>query len=97
VVIGIARDVVSGVVVDGPEPTTIYFPTSIQAKRAPVVMVRARLDSATARTTLETALKAALPERPAVAVSMADNLALQAYPFRAAAWIGFALGRLRWC
>jgi predicted permease len=92
VIVGIAKDVVSGLVFDGPEPTMIYFPTSIRPSRSPVVMVRARLDSALARTALETALKAALPDRPSAAVSVEDGLALQSYPFRAAAWIGFALG-----
>jgi predicted permease len=92
VIVGIAKDVVSGLVFDGPEPTMIYFPTSIRSNRSPVVMVRARLDSVAARAALETALKAALPDRPAIAVSVEDGLALQSYPFRAAAWIGFALG-----
>jgi predicted lysophospholipase L1 biosynthesis ABC-type transport system permease subunit len=93
-VIGIAKDAVSGLVFDGPEPTMIYFPTSINATRSPMLIVRAKLDSLAARTALEAALKASLPDRPAVAVSMEDGLALQAYPFRAASWIGFVLGSI---
>jgi predicted permease len=92
VIIGVAKDVVSGLVFDGPEPTMIYFPTSIRSNRSPAVMVRARLDSAAARVSLENALKVDLPDRAAIAVSVEDGLALQSYPFRAAAWIGFALG-----
>jgi predicted permease len=92
VVIGIAKDVVSGLVFEGPEPTMIYFPTSLTAKRSPMLMIRARLDSVTARNSLEAVLKAAMSDRPAVAVSMEDGFALQAYPFLAASWIGFVLG-----
>jgi predicted lysophospholipase L1 biosynthesis ABC-type transport system permease subunit len=92
VIVGIAKDVVSGLLFDGAEPTMIYFPTSVQASRVPMLMIRTRLDSAAARAALENALKTELPDRPAVAASMEDGLALQAYPFRAAAWIGFALG-----
>jgi predicted permease len=92
VVVGIAKDVVSGLVMDGPDATMIYFPTSIKAKRGPMLMVRTRLDTLAARQSLETALKAAWPDRPSIAVAMEDGFAMQVYPFLGASWIGFILG-----
>jgi macrolide transport system ATP-binding/permease protein len=94
VVVGIAKDVVSGVVWDGLDPTMIYFPTSLVSKRAPGLLIRTRLTSAKARNELEAALKKAMPEQAAVAVSMEDEFAMEVYPFRAASLIGFVLGSI---
>jgi hypothetical protein len=94
VVVGIAKDVVSGVVWDGVDPTMIYFPTSLTSKRAPGLLVRTRLNSAKARNEMEAALKKVVPEGAAVVFSLEDGLAMQVYPFRAASLIGFVLGSI---
>jgi hypothetical protein len=41
IAVGIAKDVVTGTVFDGPDTTMIYFPTSVTAKRSPILMIRA--------------------------------------------------------
>jgi predicted permease len=94
VVVGITKDVVSGAVWYGLDPTMIYFPTSPMSKRAPGLLIRTRLTSAQARNEVEAALKKAIPERASVALSIDDGFAMQVYPFRAASLIGFVLGSI---
>jgi predicted permease len=94
VVVGIAKDVVSGAIWDGLDPTMIYFPASPTSKRAPGLLIRTRLPSAQARNEVEAALKKAIPERASVALSIDDGFAMQVYPFRAASLIGFVLGSI---
>jgi hypothetical protein len=91
-VVGIASDVVSGLLMDGFDPAMIYLPTSSSANRAPLPLIRARTDSATARNLLDEALRAVQPDRAAVVISSDDGFAIQVYPFLAAAWIGTILG-----
>ena len=91
-IIGIAKDIISGLLVNGPDATMVYLPTSLKSKRSPSVLIRARGDHTSARTNLEAALRAVQPDRAGIAGSIDDTLALQMYPFIAASWIGFSLG-----
>ena len=91
-VIGIAQDIVSGLLIDGLDTAMIYLPTSANAKRSPMPLVRARSDSIAARNNLEATLRAVQPDRAGMSASIDDFLAAQIYPFLAASWIGGALG-----
>ncbi len=92
VVIGVAKDVVSGMLFQGVDASMVYFPTSIASAHAPTLMVRSRTDSGTARGLLEKSLTTVLPDRGSLAVALEDSFVLQVYPFRAAMLIAFVLG-----
>ncbi len=88
-VIGVVRDVMSGVTADlGSQADFIdlYFPTHAGALGNASVLVRLR-DSTTARQRLERALDRIAPNLADFLNPMDDILAVQIYPFRAAAWI----------
>jgi predicted permease len=43
-VIGVAEDVVTGIVVEGPDPSLVYFPTDVRAEAATSLLVQTRRD-----------------------------------------------------
>jgi predicted permease len=94
VVIGIAKDVVSGMLFNGLDSTMVYLPTSVTAARAPLLLVRGKSDTAAARDALEAAITAVIPDRGVLTVSMEDSFAVQVYPFRAGSLVAFALGAM---
>jgi len=94
VVIGITKDVASGSMVAGIDPTMVYFPASIQAKRAMMFLIRGKGSLSETTHQLEKALAATVPDRPVIATSLDDMLMTQLYPFRAAAWCAAMLGAL---
>lgn len=93
VVIGIARDVISGNVISGRDATMIYFPTT-PSKHARTFLIRGKGDVASTIRSLETALTATVPNRPEVAISLDEMFTTQMYPFWAGAWIAALLGGL---
>jgi predicted permease len=92
VVIGVARDVVSGMLFDGPDRTMVYFPTDLGTPQARTLVVRAKTDSGKARELMEQSLTDVLPDRGSLAVAAEDSFVLQVYPFRAAMVISLVLG-----
>jgi MacB-like periplasmic core domain len=94
VVIGIAKDVTSRGVISGPDTTMIYFPTSVRAKHPRTFLIRGKGDAASTTRQLEAALAAAVPNRPAIAISLDEMFLTQMYPFWAASWISAMLGGL---
>lgn len=93
-VIGVARDVASGWLFEGRDPTCLYLPAAIGSERAPQTLVQLR-DSAAGAAGFETLrrhLRERWPDFDGGAVAMTSVLALQLYPFRAAAWIAWLLG-----
>lgn len=94
VVVGIAGDVVSGMLFNGVDSTMIYLPTSVNAGRAPQLLIRAKSNTAAARESLESATAAVIPDRGVLTIALEDSFALQVWPFQAASFIAFALGTL---
>ncbi|MDR3703863.1 MAG: ADOP family duplicated permease [Candidatus Sulfopaludibacter sp.] len=92
VVIGVAQDVVSGMLFDGLDRSMVYFPTALGSAQARTLIVRAKTDSARARELLEQSLTDVLPDRGSLAVAAEDSFVLQVYPFRAAMVISLVLG-----
>ncbi len=92
VVIGVAKDVASGMLFDGADRTMVYFPVAIGSDQARVLLVRGKADSATTRELVEQSLSAVLPDRGSLAVALEDSFVLQVYPFRAAMAISLVLG-----
>lgn len=86
VVIGIAKDVISGWTWDGDDPTLVYLPITAASKQARVLMLRGSLEP------LRRALETGWPEVPAQVVPLKEWLAIQTYPLMVASWVGTLLG-----
>ena len=92
-VVGIAGDVISGLVVDGPEPGHIYLPTSPGSRHAGSLLARARAPHDLAPEAMYQILRRAVVD-PEIfeALPLEEVRRLQVYPFMAASWIGSFLG-----
>jgi putative ABC transport system permease protein len=75
-IVGVAGDIISGLIVDGPEAGHIYLPTASGQQHARALLARGRSRHELA------------PE----ALPLEEVRALQVYPFMAASWIGSLLG-----
>jgi len=92
-VIGVAQDVVSGMVFDGTDTAHLYMPTSPVGARAESILVRARSLNDLRLDTLQTLLQSVHPDPLAFeAMPLAEALAMQLFPLRVASWIGSLLG-----
>jgi len=94
-VIGTCADVISGLVIDGPEPGHLYLPTAAGARHAVAVLARARLPHGLAPAPLQQILNRAAAE-PQVfeSIPLEEVRSLQIYPFLAASSIGSLLGAI---
>jgi len=91
VVIGVTRDVVSGLVYDGSRPH-VYLPTSPGARHAKALLVRGRSVQDIRPDRLLSVLKTVDPNPLTFSVlSLDEVLALQTYPMIIASWIGLLL------
>jgi predicted permease len=91
-VVGIAQDVVSGMVFDGTDTTHLYMPTSPTGAHAESILVRARSLSDLRLDRLQTVLQSVHPDPLAFeAMPLAEALAMQMFPLRVASWIGALL------
>lgn len=91
VVIGVTRDVVSGLVYDGSRPH-LYLPTSPGARHAKALLVRGRSTQDIRPDRLLSVLKTVDPNPLAFStLSLDEALALQTYPMIIASWIGVLL------
>ena len=94
VVIGIARDAVSGLVYDG-RNAHIYLPTNPNGANARALLVRGRSASDVRRDTLQAVLRK-IEQNPLAfdVLTLNDALALQMYPLMVASWIGLLLSAI---
>jgi putative ABC transport system permease protein len=94
VVIGVTRDVVSGLVYDGSRPH-LYLPTSPGARHAKALLVRGRSIQDIRPDRLLSVLKTVDPNPLAFStLSLDEALALQTYPMIIASWIGLLLSAI---
>jgi predicted permease len=91
-VIGVVRDVISGMVAVGGPEACLYFPTNFRAPHNDSVLVRFGRDSGTARRRLEAALDQVAPSLSDMINPMDEVLAVQIYPFRITFWLAGFLG-----
>ena len=94
VVIGVVKDLISGPMVAGIDSTMVYFPASLQGKRALTFLIRGKSGMSNTMHDLERMLAATVPDRPVIAMSVDEMLTMQLYPFHAAAWCAAMLGGL---
>jgi predicted permease len=93
-VIGVASDVISGVVFDGRDPTSLYFPTSASGERNGALLVRFAVDSTTARQSLDELLDRVVPSAVLRVTPLDELFAAQVYPFQVSFAISSVLGGL---
>jgi predicted permease len=90
-VVGVARDVSSGSVADGPDRLRLYFP--LRAGATTSVFVRAKGQGLnTVRLFQEAWMRIARPDQAAVVFSMDQRRYWDTYPFRALSWVSSLLG-----
>ena len=91
VVVGVAKDVVSGLVYDGKRPH-VYLPTSPGARHARALLVRGRSTTDIRQDVLLSTLRTVDSNPLAFSLLPLDEaLALQTYPMTIASWIGLLL------
>jgi predicted lysophospholipase L1 biosynthesis ABC-type transport system permease subunit len=92
-VIGVARDVASGMVSDGLDPTCLYFPTSLKGAENTSLLVRFKEKAGATPRAVVAALEQAAPDAEWIH-PMDELLSLETYMFRVGAWISSFLGAL---
>jgi putative ABC transport system permease protein len=91
-VVGVAADVVSGMVFDGSDASHLYLPTSPTGSRAAALLVRARSATDLRLDVLQKLLQSVHADPLAFeAMPLAEALAMQMFPLRVASWIGSLL------
>ena len=91
-IVGVAKDVVSGFVYDGEDRAHLYLPTNPASTHASALLVRGRAPAEFRRDVLPALLQRVHADPFAFEVlPMAEVLALQMFPLRAASWIGSLL------
>jgi predicted permease len=94
VVIGVTKDVVSGLVYNGRHPH-VYLPTTPGARHAKALLVRGRSVPDIRSDRLQGVLRDIDPSPLAFSMLTLDEaLALQMYPMRVASWIGLLLSTI---
>lgn len=95
VIVGIAKDVVSGFVYDGEDRAHLYLPTSLAGAHASALLVRGRAPAVFRQEILPALLQRVHPDPFAFeALPLTEVLALQMFPLRVASWIGALLGAI---
>lgn len=92
-IVGTAKDVVSGMMVDGRDPGHIYLPTSAADSHAVALLLRGRANRDLSPDILQQVFQR-VGSDPQVfeALPLDEMRALQMYPLLAASWIGSLLG-----
>src|SRR6185436_20836478 len=94
-IVGTCADVISGIVIDGPEPGHIYLPTAAGARHGLAVLARARVPHGLAPAPLQQILnRAAADPQVFESIPIEEVRSLQIYPFLAASSIGSLLGAI---
>ena len=92
-VVGVAADVVSGMVFDGRDAGHIYLPTHAADPHATALLMRPRSGRELGPSALQEVFRKAAPDPQAFEALPLDEMREgQMYPIRAASWIGSLLG-----
>ncbi len=86
IVVGVAKDVISGWTWEGDDPTLLYLPINAASRHARVLLVRSSPEA------LRRAIETGWPEVPVQIVPLREWLAIQTYPLMMASWVGTLLG-----
>jgi predicted permease len=95
VIVGVAGDVVSGLVFEGRDPSHLYLPTSPEGSHAGAILLRGRSRQDAGTAALQSILRKAHPDPLVFEVMPLDEMReAQMYPLRTASWIGSLLGAI---
>jgi putative ABC transport system permease protein len=95
VIVGVAKDVVSGFIYQGIDPSLLYLPTNGSGKHVGALLARGRGDGTLRRDVLRHVLERVDRDYGAFEVVPLDELPqLMLYPLRAASWIGTLLSAI---
>jgi predicted permease len=95
VIVGVAGDVITGLVFEGREPSHLYFPASVAgAGQTDVLLVRGRDRARDLRIEdFRTVLKPLHPDPLAFEyLALSEMMSMQMYPLNVSSWIGSILG-----
>ena len=92
-VVGVTRDVVSGLIVDGVDEGHIYLPAAAADPHVSALLVRGRADAGLRPEVLEELFRRAAPD-PQIfeALPLGEMRDVQMFPLRTASWAGALLG-----
>jgi putative ABC transport system permease protein len=93
-VVGVVRDVVSGLVFDGPDDTCVYFPVHLAGLRVEALLLRSDAAAEVTRRGLETFVEQSTQGAVLRVARLEEMLAVQVYPFRASFAVTSGLGGL---
>jgi predicted permease len=92
-VVGVAKDVVSGLVYEGKDSAQVYLPTSIDGKHANALLVRPRPGANLQPESIRPVLLKVHPDPLKFeTIPLVEMVAVQMFPLRLASWIGSILG-----
>jgi predicted permease len=92
-VVGTVRDVVSGLVIDGPDRGHMYLPIAPENRHAAALLVRSRSGTALSGDALQDTFRRTVRDPQTLeAVPLEDIRDLEIYPLRAASWVASLLG-----
>jgi hypothetical protein len=91
-VIGVAEDVINGLLLDGIDETCIYFATSFRSPLAATMLVRARSEAASVRTAVGAAVRAIEPDATFTLFPLLEMMGAMAWIFQAFSTTASVLG-----
>ena len=92
--IGVAEDVINGMLLDGIDETCIYFATSFRSPMAQTMLVRGRRDVASMRAAVMAAVKAIEPEATFQFFSLLSMMGAMGWIFEAFSTTASVLGAI---
>jgi predicted permease len=94
-VVGVAQDVVSGLIYEGKDVAQVYLPTSVGGPHAHALLVRPRPGAGLQSDSLRPTLLQVHPDPLKFeAIPLAEMVTVQMFPLRLASWIGSILGAI---
>ena len=92
-VVGVAKDVVSGLVYEGKDSAQVYLPTSVEGQHAKALLVHPRPGTNLQPDAIRTMLLQVHPDPLKFeTIPLVEMVAVQMFPLRLASWIGSILG-----
>jgi predicted permease len=93
-VIGVAEDVINGMLLDGIDETCIYFATSLRSPVAQTMLVRARRDPESVRAAVATAVRVIEPDATFTLFPLLEMMGAMAWVFQAFSTTASVLGAI---
>jgi len=94
-VVGVAKDVVSGLVYEGTDRAQVYLPTTVEGQHARALLIRPRAGAGLQADALRpTLLQVHSDPLKFETIPLVEMVTVQTFPLRIASWIGSLLGAI---